>query len=78
MKMKYVLTALALSLAISATAQARTGESRAQPPAQETGREVAAPSWSAACMTDHGPTQCGEPMWVYGSDRALARYKSAF
>jgi hypothetical protein len=79
MKMKYVLAALALSLAISATAQARTGESSAQPQAQETaGREVAAPSWSAACMTDHGPTPCGEPMWVYGSSRALSRYKSAF
>jgi hypothetical protein len=79
MKMKYVLAALALSLAIPATAQARTSESSAQPQAQETvGREVAAPSWSAACMTDHGPTQCGEPMWVYGSSRGLARYKSAF
>jgi hypothetical protein len=79
MKMKYVLAALALSLAIPATAQARTSESSAQPQAQATvGREVAAPSWSAACMTDHGPTQCGEPMWVYGSSRGLARYKSAF
>jgi hypothetical protein len=79
MKMKYVLAALVLSLAIPATAQARTSESSARPQAQETaGREVAAPSWSAACMTDHGPTQCGEPMWVYGSDRALSRYKSAF
>jgi hypothetical protein len=79
MKMKYVLAALALSLAISATAQARTGESSAQPQAQETaGREVAAPSWSAACMTDHGPTQCGEPMWVYGSPAVVSRYRNAF
>ena len=31
------------------------------------GREVAAPPWSAACMTDHGPSECGEPMWVYGN-----------
>jgi hypothetical protein len=31
------------------------------------GREVPAPPWSAACMTDHGPSACGEPMWVYGS-----------
>jgi hypothetical protein len=31
------------------------------------GREVPAPPWSAACMTDHGPSECGEPMWVYGS-----------
>jgi hypothetical protein len=30
-------------------------------------REVAAPSWSAACMTDQGPSVCGEPMWVYGT-----------
>jgi hypothetical protein len=30
------------------------------------GREVAAPPWSAACMTDHGPSVCNEPMWVYG------------
>ena len=76
MKMKYVLAALALSLAIPATAQARTS---AQPQAQETvGREVAAPSWSAACMTDHGPSQCDEPMWVYGSPGSIARYKNAF
>jgi hypothetical protein len=31
------------------------------------GREVPAPPWSAVCMTDHGPSACGEPMWVYGS-----------
>ncbi|MEA3134386.1 MAG: hypothetical protein QOG17_2232 [Gammaproteobacteria bacterium] len=42
------------------------------------GREVAAPPWSAACMTDHGPSQCVEPMWVYGSPGALRRYKDAF
>jgi hypothetical protein len=29
-------------------------------------------------MTDHGPTQCDEPMWVYGSPRAVSRYRSAF
>jgi hypothetical protein len=29
-------------------------------------------------MTDHGPSQCGEPMWIYGSPGALARYKNAF
>jgi hypothetical protein len=31
------------------------------------GRQVAAPPWSFACMTDHGPSPCGEPMWVYGN-----------
>ena len=78
MKMKYLLAALLLapSLAMSATARARTNESSALP--QASGREVAAPPWSAACMTDHGPSQCGEPMWIYGSRGALERYKNAF
>ncbi|MDB5638886.1 MAG: hypothetical protein JWP51_3794 [Bradyrhizobium sp.] len=81
MKMKAILTALplVLSLAMSAAVQARTpGNGRAQAFAGEAGREVAAPSWSDACMTDHGPSQCGEPMWVYGSPGQIARYKSAF
>jgi hypothetical protein len=42
------------------------------------GREVAAPSRSAACMTDHGPSRCDEPMWVYGSHAEVSRYKDAF
>jgi hypothetical protein len=33
------------------------------------GAQVEAPPWSFACMTDHGPSQCGEPMWVYGNAR---------
>jgi hypothetical protein len=37
------------------------------------GREIIAPPWSAACMTDHGPSECGEHMWFYGSNDALAR-----
>jgi hypothetical protein len=37
------------------------------------GREVIAPPWSSACMTDHGPSECGEHMWFYGSSDALAR-----
>jgi hypothetical protein len=79
MKTKYFLAALALSLAISATAQARTKETTVPPRANEiVGREVAAPSWSSACMTDQGPSACGEPMWVYGSRGAIARYYSAF
>jgi hypothetical protein len=80
MKVKCFLAALPLilSLAMSAAAQARTNESSAPTQGYETGREVAAPPWSAACMTDHGPSQCDEPMWVYGSPGALSRYKSAF
>ena len=41
------------------------------------GREVAAPSWSAACMTDHGPSVCGEPMWVYSACGGYAGKKHA-
>lgn len=81
MKMKYFLAALLLvpSLAMPAMVQARTHESSIPPQAFGIeGREVAAPPWSAACMTDHGPSQCGEPMWVYGSPSELARYKNAF
>jgi hypothetical protein len=70
---------LVLSLAISAAAEARTNNSHVQGRAYGiVGREVAAPSWSNACMTDQGPSQCGEPMWVYGSPAAISRYKSAF
>jgi len=81
MKMKCLLAAvpLVLSLATSAAVQARTDERAAISQTSENGgREVAAPSWSAACMTDHGPSNCGEPMWVYGSPGAVARYRSAF
>ena len=81
MKMKYFLTALLLlpSLAMSAMTQARTNESSGLPRAYAIeGREIAAPPWSFACMSDQGPRQCDEPMWVYGSPPALARYKNAF
>jgi hypothetical protein len=81
MKTKCFLAALLLvpSLAMSATAQARMNERNGPPQAAGSGgREVAAPPWSDACMTDHGPSQCDEPMWVYGSRDALARYKNAF
>jgi hypothetical protein len=81
MKMKYFLAALLLvpSLAAPAALQARTYDSNISPQASGSeGREVAAPPWSAACMTDHGPSQCDEPMWVYGSSGRLSRYKSAF
>jgi hypothetical protein len=81
MKMRYFLTSLALvlPLAMSAAAQARTGEGRTQWQAyQNGGREVAAPPYSDACMTDHGPSQCGEPMWVYGTDHgARERYRGS-
>jgi hypothetical protein len=82
MKIMHVIAALLLisSLATPTTAHERTNKSAARAQAQGIfgGRDVAAPPWSAACMTDHGPSECGEPMWIYGSSDALARYRNAF
>ena len=79
MKITYILAALLLvpSFATQATAQVRTNSHRAhvgiRPPMSSRpleygteGHEIIAPPWSAACMTDHGPSQCGEHMWSYG------------
>jgi hypothetical protein len=81
MKIRYLVAALllGLSLATPATARERTHKSvtRAHTYGIE-GREIAAPPWSAACMTDHGPSECGEPMWIYRSSDAHARYRNAF
>ena len=81
MKISYLLVALLLvsSLATSTTARARINNiaARAHSNAIE-GRHIAAPPWSAACMTDHGPSECGEPMWIYGSRSEIARYRNAF
>jgi hypothetical protein len=41
------------------------------------GRKVAAPPWSAACMTDQGPSECGEPMWIYDTIGDHAGKKTA-
>ena len=81
MKIRYLLAALLLvpSFATPTTAQERSYKSGARAQAYGiAGREIAAPPWSAACMTDHGPSQCGEPMWIFGSRGVLARYKNAF
>ena len=77
MKTKSFLAALLIVPSLAMSAQARTSQSTAPLQAYD-GREVAAPPSSAACMTDQGPSRCGEPMWVYGSPHALARYRNAF
>jgi hypothetical protein len=77
-----ILTALMLvaSLAAPTTAQGRAHKRSARDQTQQAieGREVAAPPWSAACMTDHGPSECGEPMWIYGSSGGRVTYRNAF
>ena len=93
MKIKYLLAALLLVpfFATQATAAVRTNGSsnrahagtgpvagsRLQGYSIE-GREIAAPSWSFACMNDQGPQQCDEPLWVYGSPDYLAQFRNAF
>jgi hypothetical protein len=76
MKIIPVMAALLL-VSLSATpttAQPRTRNGAIAQAYGSEGREVAAPSWSAACMTDHGPSECGEPMWVYGSSDLRAAH----
>ena len=81
MKISYLLVALLLvsSVATSTTARTRINNiaARARSNMIE-GRQIAAPPWSAACMTDHGPSECDEPMWIYGSRSEIARYRNAF
>ncbi|MEH2492267.1 hypothetical protein [Bradyrhizobium sp. AZCC 2230] len=74
-----VVLLLVPSVATSATARPRVNNvaGRSHSYAIE-GRQIAAPPWSAACMTDHGPSECGEPMWIYGTRSEIAQYRSAF
>jgi len=64
-KFKFLAAATLLAMSIMAPVLAHGSHARPQAYGAE-GRQVAAPPWSAACMTDHGPSECGEPMWVYG------------
>src|SRR5260370_26425144 len=58
MKMRYLLAASLLSLAMSAHAQARTNEHRSLPQASASeGSEVAPPPPGAACRTDPAPSE---------------------
>jgi hypothetical protein len=68
-----LLAALPLILSMTiATAQGLPPQ-RTSPFPAVVGHETTAPPWSAACMSDHGPTQCSEPMWVYSSSAAVPR-----
>src|SRR5258708_11908967 len=81
MKTLHIMAALLLVASPAAPTTARERSHQRSAPAQTNeivGREVAAPPWSAACMTDHGPSECGEPMWIDGSSDARAAYRDAF
>jgi hypothetical protein len=76
---KFKLLAVAVILSTFMATPVFAHGSGVRPQAYRTdGRQIAAPPWSAACMTDHGPSECGEPMWVYGSHDAIAGYRNTF
>jgi hypothetical protein len=66
-----VASLLVLALTTSFTVPAAAKEAYDAP--RVVGREVPAPPWSFACMSDQGSRECGEPMWVYGSPARGAR-----
>ena len=76
-KFKLLAAAAILSTLIATPVLARDSSVRLPVYGLE-GHEVAAPPWSAACMSDHGPSECGEPMWVYGARGTIAGYRKAF
>ena len=75
-----LLAALPLILSLTTPVTARDLHRPAGRPSANVmvGRQVAAPPWSAACMQDIGPTECNEPMWVYGSPADVSRYRKAY
>ena len=69
MNTKLMFAALA-ALSLMATASAAQASSRRpHDPAigAATGYQGEAPPWSFACIKDSGPTECREPMWIYGN-----------
>jgi hypothetical protein len=56
-KFKFLHAVAILSMMIATQARANRIE----------GREIAARPWSAACMTDHGPSLCAELICVYSA-----------
>jgi len=77
-KLVFAALPLILSLMTPVTAKALPRHTSERPTLGIVGRQVAAPPWSAACMSDHGPTECNEPMWVYGSPAEVSRYNGAY
>ena len=59
-----IATAVVTALVLATTASAVVSAPRGGPAAGS--YQGDAPAWSFACIKDHGPTQCGEPVWIYG------------
>jgi hypothetical protein len=65
-RISVTLVALVLTTAASA-AQAAPRRAYDSTPSAAWGYQGEAPPWSFACMKDHGPSDCREPMWIYGN-----------
>ena len=78
MKIMHVMASLLLvsSLATPTTAQERTHKSVTR--ARHTGSRAAKSQLHPGVRLAHGPSECGEPMWIYGSRSEIARYRNAF
>jgi hypothetical protein len=63
--MKTLLATTALAALVASPVCAKAFVDVTAPSTTLTGREVPAPPWSFACTTDHGPSPCGQPVWVY-------------
>ena len=66
MNAKQFFAALAM-LSLVATASAAQAGVRRSHDAATDGYQGEAPPWSFACIKDNGPTECHEPMWIYGN-----------
>ena len=65
-RISVALLALVLSAAASA-AEASPRRAYDTTPSAGWGYQGEAPPWSFACIKDSGPTECREPMWIYGN-----------
>jgi hypothetical protein len=66
-RMSVALLALVLAVTASA-AQATPRRLYDAATSAGGGYQGEAPPWSFACIKDSGPTECREPMWIYGND----------
>jgi len=67
MSTKRTLAPLLALAFMAAAAHAGPHRSHAAPMPIGVGYQGEASQWSFACMKDHGPTDCGEPIWIYGN-----------
>jgi hypothetical protein len=63
-----MITKSALAILLLLPLLAASGAAHASPyNRNDSGRQIAAPPWSFACITDHGPAPCDQLIWAYGN-----------